>query len=108
MLRILPFVLVFVLWVYCIVEVCLARHGIRHFSKRTWLVIVVLVPLIGSLAWLFTGRPNERARPVSAEDDEAFLRRIRDQAEEQRFRRQQQKRREEKERGESGDPESGE
>lgn len=100
--------LIFVLWVYCIVEVVLTRHGIRRFSKRAWLLIVVLVPLLGSLAWLVAGRPRENTRPVSAEDDEAFLRRIRDQAEEQRFRRQQQKRREEKERGESGGPESGE
>ena len=70
-----------------------------------WLLIVLFFPLAGSLAWLVAGRPRrERRRPGAAravpqfpeydrpgrasasrpEDDEEFLRKVRERAEEQR------------------------
>jgi hypothetical protein len=106
--------LVLLLWVFCVVDVITARDA-RHLPKVGWLILVLLFPLVGSVAWLVAGRPshgaprpraNERQAPgfpeydrpgrIAAQDldaDEEFLRRCRERAEEQRRRyREQQKR----------------
>ncbi|HZK52448.1 MAG TPA: PLD nuclease N-terminal domain-containing protein [Actinomycetota bacterium] len=49
------------LWIYCIVDVIATNEGvIRNLPKLVWLLIVIFVPTIGSIVWLFLGRP-ERA-----------------------------------------------
>jgi hypothetical protein len=77
-------------------------------SKIVWILLVLFFPLIGSIAWLVAGRPQSaatssmpykgnhghpsfpeydrpgRAVASSPEDDEAFLRGLRERAEEQR------------------------
>ncbi|NLV78593.1 MAG: PLDc_N domain-containing protein [Rhodococcus sp.] len=103
-----------VLWVICLVDViCADEHRIRHLPKMMWVMIVLLIPLVGSVLWLVIGRPPgslpgtarstsaypEHDRPNRhvaqyAEDDEEFLRRCRARAEEQRrIAREQQRRR---------------
>lgn len=90
------------LWVYCLVDIVTSpEEGIRHLPKMGWLFVVVLVPTIGALLWLFAGRPVEAGRPASTtrfgeydrpgrrvatnpDDDEAFLRGLRERAEQQR------------------------
>lgn len=90
------------LWIYCLVDIVTSPEaGIRHLPKMGWLFVVVLVPTIGALLWLFAGRPVESARTVSntrfseydrpgrhvaanPDDDEAFLRGLRERAEQQR------------------------
>jgi hypothetical protein len=108
--------LVLLLWVFCVVDVVTTRDGgARRLPRWGWLVLVLLFPLVGSVAWLLAGRPSKRAprdrphqrqtpsfpeydRPgraaaQDAEADEEFLRRCRERAEEQRRRyREQQKR----------------
>ena len=98
------------------VDVITTRNGdTRHLPKWGWLVLVLLFPLVGCLAWLVAGRPSKRAvrpRPYERQSpsfpeydrpgraaaqnidaDEEFLRRCRERAEEQRRRyREQQKR----------------
>ena len=98
--------LVLVLWVFSVVDVITSDEGaIRHLPKVPWLLLVLFFPLAGSVAWLVAGRPEgpprpkpyERAAPdypeydrpgraaaTNPEDDEAFLRRVRERAEEQR------------------------
>ncbi|MEU4596179.1 PLD nuclease N-terminal domain-containing protein [Nocardia sp. NPDC023988] len=97
------------LWVYCLVDIVTSPDdGIRHLPKMGWLIVVVLLPTIGALLWLFAGRPIGPSRPASNTrfseydrpgrhiatnpDDEAFLRGLRERAEQQRreARRQQQ------------------
>jgi hypothetical protein len=101
--------LVLVLWIFCVVDVITTRDGgARHLPKWGWLILVLLFPLVGSVAWLVAGRPRRRARrsrlserpapefpeydrPGRAaspklESDEEFLRRCRERAEEQRRR----------------------
>jgi hypothetical protein len=95
-----------VLWVFSVIDVVLSDEGaIRHLPKVPWLLLVLFFPLAGSVAWLVAGRPvgpprpqpYERAVPhypeydrpgraaaSSPEEDEAFLKRIRERAEEQR------------------------
>ncbi|MFX0578112.1 PLD nuclease N-terminal domain-containing protein [Nocardia nepalensis] len=90
------------LWVYCLVDIVTCPDaGIRHLPKMGWLIIVILVPTAGALLWLFAGRPLHEGGPRSAtryaeydrpgryvpqnpDDDEAFLRGLRERAESQR------------------------
>ena len=98
--------LVTVLWIYCLVDVISRDRGdVRNLGKVWWIVLVLLFPLAGSVAWLVAGRPrgaarrsaHERAVPefpeydrsgraatADPEADAEFLRRVRERAEEQR------------------------
>jgi hypothetical protein len=94
------------LWIFCLVDVITSNEfEVRNLPKMGWLFVVVFVPLIGSIVWLVAGRPQTAGRPVPRrespsrfpeyerpgrhvaarpEDDEEFLRRCRERAEEQR------------------------
>ena len=111
MLRLGEFVgpLILLLWIFCVIDVIMARDDeVQHLPKVGWLILVLLFPLVGSVAWLAAGRPRQaaaRARPYErqvpafpeydrpgraaagdTEADEEFLRRCRERAEEQRRR----------------------
>ena len=111
---------VLALWIYSLVDVIGSDEGaIRHLPKLWWLLIVLLFPFAGSVAWLLAGRatgrgpgrsPYERAVPqfpeydrpgrMAATDtaaDEEFLRGVRERAEEQRRRHREEQRRREAE-----------
>jgi hypothetical protein len=113
-LELLFTVAAFALWVYCLVSVISTPEGqMRHLPKVGWILIVLLFPFVGSIAWLAVGRPTsdvpprshyERATPefpeyerpgraaaVDPAKDEEFLRQIRERAEEQRRRYEQSK-----------------
>ena len=100
---------VLALWVWCLVEVIGTPEGaVRNLPKVGWLLLVLLFPLAGSVAWLVAGRPQGAVTRRSAYDreapgfpeydrpgraaasdpaaDEAFLRQVRERAEEQRRR----------------------
>ncbi|MFG1794880.1 PLDc N-terminal domain-containing protein [Nocardia sp. NPDC049149] len=90
------------LWIYCLIDVITCPEaGIRHLPKIGWLIVVILLPTVGALLWLFVGRPIHESRPRSttqyaeydrpgryvAQDsaaDEEFLRGLRERAEQQR------------------------
>ncbi len=45
-------------WVWCVLDVIRTdAASVKHMHKLVWLVLVVIVPTVGSLAWLFVGRP---------------------------------------------------
>lgn len=98
---------IFALWVFCVVDVINTDEGsMRNLPKVAWLLIVLLFPFVGSVAWLAAGRPThsgprqsrfERSVPqfpeydrpgrAAASDpqaDDDFLRGVRERAEEQR------------------------
>ena len=97
---------IFAFWIYCVVTVLMSRDDeMEHLPKIGWLVLVLLFPLVGGIAWLLVGRRGRtprrsayerqapafpeydrpgRAAGATAESDEEFLRRIRERAEEQR------------------------
>lgn len=113
MIRFLPMVLAFALAVFCLVDVIGATDPQpRNLPRWAWIVMILLFPLLGSLAYLFAGRPKpvppatsafaEYDRPgrMSASDpakDEEFLRQVRARAEEQRARYEMERRRREQE-----------
>jgi hypothetical protein len=118
-----------VLLVYCVLNIVTTpKEQVRNLPKPVWLVLVVLLPLVGGIAWLVAGRPKsgaggpgglpykgntgrgtqpgrtERARAQHPDDDEGFLRSLRERAEEQRRQGEEQRRAEERKRAEGGDP----
>ena len=46
------------LWIYCIFDVIASEESlVRNLPKTMWLLIVIFIPDIGSIAWLGLGRP---------------------------------------------------
>ena len=96
------------LLVYCVLNIITTPEGqVRNLPKLLWLLLVIIVPIVGSIAWLVAGRPQgpatslpykgnrgippeydrrARATACSPDDDEAFLRGLRERAEQQRRR----------------------
>lgn len=97
--------LLLALWVYCIFDVVTTDAAdCRNLPKPVWLVVVLLLPDLGSIVWLIAGRPRivtqrvQRTAPVPPDDDEEFLRSLRERVEEQRRKaREQQERTDEQE-----------
>lgn len=94
------------LLVYCVLNVVTTPESqVRNLPKMVWLLLVLFFPLVGGIAWLVAGRPVTatrslpyqgnagippeydrpgRAAAASPDDDEAFLRQLRERAEAQR------------------------
>lgn len=100
------FVVELCLVVYCVLNIITTPdEQVRNLPKLLWLVLVLLFPIVGGVAWLVAGRPQGPARSLpykgnrgippeydrpgrataySPDDDEAFLRSLRERAEQQR------------------------
>jgi hypothetical protein len=58
------------------------ENQIRSLPKWAWLVIIIFVPGIGSLAWIIAGRPKGNGRRrrkgkiVPPDDNPDFLRKL--------------------------------
>ena len=105
MLRVLMFLLPLVLAVYALID-CIQTpdEKVRHIPKLGWIVLIVLIGVVGPIAWLIAGRERGPGRalrrpappqPIAPDDDPDFLSRLADEA-----------RRNRREEGE-GDPGSG-
>ena len=47
-----------VLWIFCILDVISTDEALcRNLPKYFWLIIVIILPDVGSIAWLLLGRP---------------------------------------------------
>ena len=109
--------LLFCLWVFCLIDVITTDESLcRNLQKTWWVIIVLLLFDVGAALWLIAGRPRaglpaqnlpyrgnrgtaypEYERPgrfaaSTPDDDEDFLRRCRERAEEQRRRYREQQR----------------
>lgn len=106
------------LWVFCLIDVITSSESdIRNLPKMAWLFIVLILPDIGSIAWLVAGRNWQgrtgsyrsntvaakaypeydrpgRAVPANPDDDDAFLKQVRERAEAQRREYQERRKRE--------------
>ncbi|MED7951625.1 MULTISPECIES: PLD nuclease N-terminal domain-containing protein [unclassified Streptomyces] len=67
MLRILTFVLPLALWVWAFID-CLTtpEDEVKHLPKVVWVIIVLLFPLVGSIAWLVAGKQRNAPRTAGA------------------------------------------
>jgi hypothetical protein len=80
-------VVLILFWVWALLD-CISTDSslCRNLPKGVWLIIVLLLPDIGSLAWLLLGRPEKAhwrpgstdyqapRRPVGLEDDPRYSR----------------------------------
>src|SRR5690349_18777858 len=84
-------------WIFCIFDVISSEPElVRNLPKLVWLLIVIVVPDVGSIAWLVLGRPRgavfspgttsarrspsrRTAGPVGPEDSPHFLKSIDEQ-----------------------------
>lgn len=111
------------LWIFCLIDVITTEESLcRNLGKTLWLLLVLLLPLVGSIAWLVAGRPqpqvsmpykgnvgpvfpdHDRPRHPSLgnpDDDESYRDRLRERAEQQRQAYRESKRRELEEGGSS-------
>ncbi len=108
--------LLFLLWVFCPIDVITTDESLcRNLPKMWWVVVVLLLFDVGAVLWLVAGRPRpgvtagrstgktgfpEYDRPgrfaaTNPDDDEDFLRHVRERAEEQRRRHRERQRRDE-------------
>lgn len=47
------------LWIFCLVDVIVTDEAsCRNLPKLPWLLLVLLIPLVGSIVWLIAGRPQ--------------------------------------------------
>lgn len=81
------------LLVYCLID-CIQspEASIRALQKPVWIILIILLPIIGGVCWLFFGRPQgprserwapgagfpepSRPRPLAPDDDPAFLKQV--------------------------------
>ena len=112
---------VFALWVYCILDVIATDEAVmRNMPKIFWLIIVIILPPVGALAWLLLGRPTNAGympgdtttrtiaprsgpRPIGPEDSPDFVVDMNDRAARLRKWEEDLKRREEELRRREGD-----
>lgn len=70
------------LTIYCVVEVAQADpDDVRALPRWMWATIIIVIPVLGAIAWLLWGRPRRqpldrggRQRPIAPDDDPDFLR----------------------------------
>ncbi|MGY4643662.1 PLD nuclease N-terminal domain-containing protein [Cellulomonas sp. URHB0016] len=65
MVRYLPFLLEMGMLVYCLID-CVQTDSasVRNLPKITWVFLIVILPIVGGIAWLVAGRPERPARRV--------------------------------------------
>lgn len=52
--------LLIALWIYCIFDVIATSDAlVRNMPKILWLLVVIILPAVGSIAWLLLGRPEK-------------------------------------------------
>lgn len=82
MLRVLLSLLVLGVTLYALID-CLRTPAeqVRNLPKVLWMLLIVLLAVVGPLAWLLVGRQRpapgprrSRPRPVAPDDDPDFLR----------------------------------
>ena len=89
---------IFAFWVYCILDVIATDESLmRNMPKVLWLIVVIILPTVGSVAWLVLGRPQnasfvpgesaarplprrEKSRPLGPEDSPEFITELDDRA----------------------------
>jgi len=95
MLRVVGLLLLVAVYIYFVIDVVRTPRGeVRSLPKLVWFLVVVLVPIIGGLLWLWLGRDwptfglrfGRRSAPLAPDDDPAFLKQLGDDVWSERMR----------------------
>jgi Phospholipase_D-nuclease N-terminal len=105
-MRFLLYAVPVVVTLYALIDAILTEgSATRILPKWLWLVVIVLIPLLGAIAWLLGGRPvrvpvgaasgggassRRRGLPTAPDDDPAFLRKLADDEWRRKMRERQQ------------------
>lgn len=85
MTRALPAIITIALAIFCLIDLGMTRGGeeVRILPRWAWVLIILLFPILGPVAWLFAGRPKSETpqrnlphsagAPLAPDDDPAFL-----------------------------------
>jgi Phospholipase_D-nuclease N-terminal len=94
----LPILVELGLLVYCLIDcVQTPEESVRSLPKVVWVILILLLPIVGGIAWLLMGRPQNRSprrtwsiangfpestrpRDLAPDDDPAFLRKVAEEA----------------------------
>jgi hypothetical protein len=96
LLRVLPFLILVALAIYCLVDVVQSpAHEVRTMPRWALALVILAIPLLGSIGWLLAGRPVVRTphptsgpyagppptepRRVAPDDDPEFLNKLKQQ-----------------------------
>jgi hypothetical protein len=61
---------VIALWLYCIFDVIASDEAlVRNLPRTLWLILVIFLPTIGSVAWLALGPEDMPEFPTRADED---------------------------------------
>jgi hypothetical protein len=92
-IRVLPALIELGLTVYCLID-CIQtpEFGVRNLPKGLWILLILIIPVVGSIAWLVAGRPTgapapahrtgfpegdrPRRQAIAPDDDPEFLREL--------------------------------
>lgn len=85
----IPFLLMLAFWIWCFFDVITTDESLcRNLPKMVWVVIVLILPDVGAIAWLIAGRPQSsvtprftygaaaKTAPRGPDDDTDFLHRV--------------------------------
>jgi hypothetical protein len=62
MIDLLPGIVELALLVFCLIDCIQSPEiDIRNLPKWAWLLLIIILPLVGGIAWLVVGRPLRRA-----------------------------------------------
>lgn len=88
-MRFVLYAAMFVVALYAFIDCIQTPSGsVRSLPKAIWLLVIILLPGAGGIAWLFLGRAQAvtgrgilpgRSIPRAPDDDPAFLRQLGDQ-----------------------------
>jgi Phospholipase_D-nuclease N-terminal len=82
--RVLVAVAVLAIFVYGLVDVIRTdRHLARGISKTSWIIVMIVLPVVGAALWFIIGRPRggtpapqTYSHPLAPDDDPDFLRNL--------------------------------
>jgi hypothetical protein len=100
-MRFIIYAAMFVVALYALID-CIATpaRSVRSLPKAVWLLVIVLLPGVGGLAWLFVGRAlregsggflSRGSTPTAPDDDPDFLRQLGDQTWSQKMKRKRER-----------------
>ena len=64
-----------ILWITCVIDITFKRHDLPGVKRAAWVLLIIILPAVGSLAYLAfggAGKGVERGMSEDARRDEAL------------------------------------